>query len=429
MPFEQDVYRQVCDAALACYAAQHPGAHPYDGEAQQTVKLACYLCIWDDYYGEGLWPIAADHAQHLQDSGCADPLWPLLSSINIFANRHALNDADIDGLDQLAETFAKGGYPPALKFWAYNAAIHNLITAKTDPNLQLAVGRSLGALPDLVTEAVACFRDMIKQHLSHVCLYRTGEALLHVAEKDEPALQHISTGFDQAFAAADKGNPQADVLDGQFYIQYAWFARGVGYANTVTDPGWQRFGERLARASDILNGVYTNHPQEPGTAESMMTVVLGQGGTRDQMELWFQRGQQVEGDLFSLYMSKRYYLLPKWYGSDDAVWNFGLECAKSTNWAAKIPVLLAESILDRAYRDSSIYAKPEIWTPLETVYRDFLTRYPDSVHYRSLFALNAAQGGHWDVAKEQFNILGDAWDRKISSDSLHDRMKSQAETH
>lgn len=151
----------------------------------------------------------------------------------------------------------------------------------------------------------------------------------------------------------------------------------------------------------------------------MLVTALGEQLPRDQMEMWFQRGQGVDGNLFSLYMAKRRYLLPRWYGSDQDLWKFGTECAQSANWAAKIPIVLAECIGDRAENDSTVFAQPEIWQPLEKTYREFLSRYPASRHYRSLFALNAAQGGHWDVAREQLKILGEEWDPEVFPDNLH----------
>jgi hypothetical protein len=93
-------------------------------------------------------------------------------------------------------------------------------------------------------------------------------------------------------------------------------------------------------------------------------------------------------------------------------------------------MILIESISDAGSRDPSVYARPEIWGPLEKVYRGYLQHYPNSVHYRSQFARNAAQGGHWDVAKEQFKILGDDWDRDVfDSKDEYAQMLAQAQAH
>ena len=256
-----------------------------------------------------------------------------------------------------------------------------------------------------------------------------GDLVLADAGDDEPTLIQVSKGIDAAFEAEDRNNPEEMILDGDFYLKDAWNARGGGYSGTVTPEGWRLFAERLQRAQSILEDVYARTPREPGIARCMLTAVLGEQLPRDQMELWFQRGQDVEGNLFNLYMSKRWYLLPRWYGSDQDVWAFGLECAKSTNWPAKIPIMLAECISDRAENDPTVFADPEVWQPLEKTYRQYLSRYPRSEHYRSLFALSAAQGGHWDVAKEQLKILGADWDRAVFPGNLYAETLQKVNAH
>jgi hypothetical protein len=419
LPYHQEVYAKVRDEALAAYAQMHPGSHPFDAEARETLKLASYLWVWGDYYGEGLWPIAIAHGRHVEDQGCLDQIWNSLYEIHWYADHRSSDDQSASQLTACENRLGLSAYPADFKLWAYHAAIGNLISAKTDSAVQPPLSTSLQALPDLAAKAVACYRDLIRQRAPPAFLYQVGCTLLQAAQNDEPTLKQISTGLDQAFAAEDRSNPLSDVLDGQFYVNDAWNARGCGYAQTVTQEGWNLLAQRLGRADDMLTDIYARSPSEPGLAKSMMTVVLGEQKPRDQMELWFQRGLQVNPNDFSLYMAKRWYLLPRWYGSDQDVWNFGLECAKSTNWAAKIPMVLVEAVSDRADRDPTTYAQPEIWGPLEKVYREYLSRFPNSIHYRSLFALSAAQGGHWDVAKEQFKILGDDWDPDVFPDTLY----------
>jgi hypothetical protein len=427
LPFEQDDYERTRGAALAAFAAAHPGAHPWDAEARQLLKLEVYLSIWGDYYGEGWWPIAEAHAASLQSGACPDAMWRALMALASFAGRHSMDDDDVHALNTAAGDFGRTAYPPLLKVAVDLAAIKNMIAAKNDPNVQMAVGRSLGELPGVLADTSGAFRGMILGHASHVALFRLGHDLLHAAEKDEPTLQQLHAGFDGAFAAADPASAQAAVLDGDFQISDAWNARGVGNADAVTPAARQLFGARLKIAADILQRVYARAPAEPGAALSMMTVCLGEGLPLDVLDTWYERGRQAGGDPYVLAYAKGYYLMPKWYGSDEAAWNFGLECAKGGDWAARVPTLLEDAIHERAVHDTALFAQPETWQPLEQMFRGYLARYPDSAHYRSLFALEAAFGGHWDVAKEQFKILGDDWDPHVCGEGTHQRMESEAE--
>jgi hypothetical protein len=428
IPYDQDGYQRVRDQALAAYAQLHPGIHSYDPEARETLKLACYLFVWNDYYGEGLWPLLASHAHRLE-LACADPVWNALYDIYFYQDWHSNNGGEIRRMNGTETALGLEPYPAGLRLWYCETVISNMLAARDDETDRAALGSSLDALPGMADAAVSFYRQIVPDHPSHVFLYRAGVSLLDAVSGDEPTLKQVSTGLDQAFAAEDRGNAQAQVLDGSFYTKDAWCARGYGYANTVTPEGWRLFADRLARANGILNGVYTQNPKEPGVATGMMTVVLGQEKPRDQMELWFQRGIQADGNVFEIYMDKRWYLLPRWYGTDQDVWNFGLECAQSDDWAAKIPMLLVEGIEDRAENDSDVFTQPEIWDPLEKVYREYLTRYPDSIHYRSLFARSAAQGGHWAVAKEQFKILGNRWDIELFPGHSYQEMLREVNAH
>ena len=69
-------------------------------------------------------------------------------------------------------------------------------------------------------------------------------------------------------------------MDGINLIDWAWEARGSGYANTsVTEDGWQRFRERLLAAERSLHhGVHRLDPGRPQPAATgMITVCMGLG--------------------------------------------------------------------------------------------------------------------------------------------------------
>jgi hypothetical protein len=427
MKKDQDIYQKVRDEALAAYAKVHPTAAPYDDEARMALRLVAYLDIWGDYYGENLWSKLSDHADNLLRKGSRDLSWQVYYDVNRFTDSFSITEEGAERVNH--EMLAYGGtaYPALFKLAGYRTAMNNLVSSKPDPNSR--VNHAFDALPDLVGRSAGEYQHLIESHFSPAFLFFQGRDLLDAVHDDEVNLRLLSEDLDRAFATADPASAVGDELDGEFYLDDAWCARGSGYANTVTPEGWQLFGERLQHAEKILTALYAKYPQDAMIPSAMMTVVLGEQQPRDQMELWFQRGLQADPDSFRLYMQKRWYLLPRWYGSDDEVWAFGEECAASTNWAAKIPLILVEAISDAGDRDPSVYGRPEIWAPLEKVYRAYLERYPDSATYRSRFARNAVQGEHWEVAKEQFKILGDDWDHTVFKGTEYAEMTALANAH
>jgi len=413
MKWDQDVYQKLRDEALAGYAQLHPKPAPYDDEAHAALKLLAYLCTWGDYYGESLWEQYDTHVTHLFDQGAKFTVFSLMRDVYIFQDRHSSNEESAMGCTRDAIDFQTTHYPAYFKLAIYKVELDNLIECRNCGAIQMGPGTAFDKVPALVDLATQTYGELLREHLPNTLLFRAGSNLLSAVSKDESTLNAVTAGLDRAFDANDKGDPLADVLKGDFYVEDAWCARGGGWASSVSQKGWDQFGQRLVKANDILTAVYAAHPDQTGTPRVMMTVVLGQQLARDQMELWFQRGLKLNPDPYPLYMAKRWYLLPRWYGSDEDEWAFGLECSKSDDWDRKVPAMLLECVTDAAERDPGLYAKPEMWTPIERVFRDYLDHFPNAFYFRSRFVKCAAQGGHWDVAAEQLKLLGNDWDRSV----------------
>ncbi|MEI9999900.1 MAG: hypothetical protein WDO13_12470 [Verrucomicrobiota bacterium] len=428
MKEKQEVYRDVRDTALAAYQKTYPAPTPHDDEARAALKLMAYLAVWGDYYGEGLWQQLAVHQDHFTATGVHLPVFELFTDIHVYEGRYTSDEAGARDLSQKAMDFNLTPYPAAFKFLVDQMAIGNVFSLRNNTNNTPPLGESLKDLPKLRDLAVAAYGDMIRAHYPNGYLYYEGTTLMD-AIKDEALLKSTSAGLDSAFAVADKDNETAAALDGLFYVDYAWLARGSGTSDTVTTEGWRLMADRLASANQILTGLYAKDPNNPLVPRAMMGVVLGQEQPRDQMELWFQRGVKLNADPFRLYMAKRYYLLPRWYGSDEIVWQYGLECAATNDWAGKIPLVLIEAIDDAGSRDPGVYTSAEIWGPVEKTFRGYLDHYPDAVTWRSRFVKCAVAGGHWDVAAEQLKILGNDWDRDIFEGDEYAKTARLVATH
>lgn len=443
MKYNQDVYQRTRDQAIAAYFKLRNGeTRPYDEEVKATLRLFTYLSVWDDYYGEGLWRQLHRHADHLlregdkQQSWGDQYLWQILYDVEQFHPLHYnvtdwsmhFPDTEAQGLVDAKEMsgFGDSPYPPLFRYAVACAGIRDLVTAKTDMRTPELRDKFRPQLDPLVHIASLAYDQMMQEGCSHDFLFRQGKILLDAAMEDGTTLVKASAALDWNFFINDKDNPMGPALKGEYYVDYAWNARGSGWGDTVSPEAMELMGKRLAQARQTLEPLYDKYPNEGMIPYAMMNVVLGEGKPRDEMELWFQRGIKADPYNFGIYMDKRWYLFPRWYGSDESVRQFGLECAASDNWAAKIPMIYVESLTDAASRNPSIYARPEIWEPLEKVYRGYLERYPDSIHYRSLFAISAVQGGHWDVANEQFKILGDEGDEGAFKEIDYGKIKKLA---
>lgn len=98
----------------------------------------------------------------------------------------------------------------------------------------------------------------------------------------------------ESWAEAYPQSPAPLVALGNVYVDWAWKARGTGYANTVTAGGWTEMRERLDMARQNLETAEQLPVKDPELYESLLNVALGQGWSKDKMNEVFQKGIALE---------------------------------------------------------------------------------------------------------------------------------------
>lgn len=95
---------------------------------------------------------------------------------------------------------------------------------------------------------------------------------------------------------------------------YAWKARGEGFANTVTAEGWRLFSDRLQQASSILQGGPADLHHSPMWYYTSLSVDRELSRPREEYDRIFQEGIARTPGFFGFYTEKAYALLPRWNG-------------------------------------------------------------------------------------------------------------------
>jgi hypothetical protein len=299
------------------------------------------------------------------------------------------------------------GYHPLRQTFAYARAAQFLAGAKED-------------LGDDEKRQVKQWWDLAVDHLEKAAadpespvslLLEVSQLLIKTEMKRTGDRQ---AGLDRVFEALSKARPKSPlalVVKGEAYTDYAWDARGGGWANTVTPEGWQKMAERLAVAEAALTEAWKMDPEDPEAPTQMINVELGPGKGRGVMETWFKRAMAADPNNFRACSHKMYYLEPKWHGSEQAMVAFGRELLAGGNWEARLPFQLIEAhwtLSSYGDKQGEYFKDPEVWKDIQSVYEPFLKKYPDSVWDRSYYAKYACYSGHWTEAKGQFDRLGEA---------------------
>ena len=170
--------------------------------------------------------------------------------------------------------------------------------------------------------------------------------------------------------------------------------------------------ERLTDARQTIQQAWDLQPNNALTATIAIRVVLGLDGDRDEMELWFNRAMQADGNNLKACKDKAYWLQPKWHGSPADQVTFGRLCGDTKNWRAKITLLEPELYLLAESRpgvppQGGFWNSPEVWSRCQAVFDYFLAHNPDDRTQRTRYATIAYVTGHFAEADEQFTKIGD----------------------
>lgn len=97
-------------------------------------------------------------------------------------------------------------------------------------------------------------------------------------------------------------------------VNYAWKARGEGFADSVSAEGWRQFRGRLVLAEKELDEGERLGTKCPHWYVPKLRIGLGQGWELDRFDKVFNEGVALEPTYYYLYRLKAVYLLPRWHG-------------------------------------------------------------------------------------------------------------------
>ncbi len=197
-----------------------------------------------------------------------------------------------------------------------------------------------------------------------------------------------------------------------FYTKYAWDARGSGFADQVTEEGWELFRDRLIKADTILKKALALGPvRDPHFWSASQTVALGMEKEDSEHDEILRRGLEVEPEYTDLYTSHAYHLLPRWGGKPGELEAFAekaatLPGANGDEIYARIAIQ-SDRFFDHLFQDSN-FKWPRVKTGLEALRK----RYPKSVNLLSSYAILSTRGNDRETAKRLFDELGNRLDKR-----------------
>lgn len=143
------------------------------------------------------------------------------------------------------------------------------------------------------------------------------------ASTDDQWQQHIARL--QRWIKARPQSITSRVALANAYYEYAWQARGSGYANSVTDQGWHLFEQRLQQAGQTLMDAAELPAKCPQWYFVMQKVTVASSGGKERARAVFEKAIEFEPDYFGYYRLLAWDLQTKWDGAPGDIGAFANE--------------------------------------------------------------------------------------------------------
>jgi hypothetical protein len=228
-------------------------------------------------------------------------------------------------------------------------------------------------------------------------------------------------------------NPQSaavDIVEAMILREWAWSARGSGYARSVSEEGWKLFTERLRRAEDILLRSKDRCAGNPLWYDEYLSVALGLGWNEAEFRALYRASVSRFPEYQPFYFTMVSYLSPQWHGSVEAIDEYVTEVVKQTQ-AKQGKIMYARlywAFAGGAGEDFELFEESGAnWADMKAGFEQLLKAYPESLWNLNNFASFSCRARDADTYRKLRKQIGDrpygdAWPDNLSIEVCDERL-------
>jgi len=208
----------------------------------------------------------------------------------------------------------------------------------------------------------------------------------------------------QEWIEAKPKSATARIAMARFLRNYAWAARGNGWASAVSDAGWKSFGDRLNQGWDVLDEAKNLKEQCPVYWSTRLGIALGLQLDKAQFNDIFIQAIRAEPDFQYYYRTRAVYLLPRWYG-EEGEWEKDLARSADSIGGKDGDMLYARVVWEMHHYGEfiNVFEGNKIsWERVDRGFAVILKQFPDSLAAKSELAYLAAMAGDKERARKYF---------------------------
>ncbi|MCE5315493.1 MAG: hypothetical protein ABFD49_06840 [Armatimonadota bacterium] len=157
-----------------------------------------------------------------------------------------------------------------------------------------------------------------------------------------------------------------NVLMAKCHIMLAWQARGLGFANEVTDEEWLGFFKEMKTARKLLLEAYKSYPKYPEACDYMIEIAsVGCPGEKETARKWLDRAVAAQSDYWPAYNTFMWFNLPRWGGSIETIYKLGEECLNKGTFDNGVPWVYMIAL--NGYINNNFDGDPSYWRKPKTI--------------------------------------------------------------
>lgn len=213
----------------------------------------------------------------------------------------------------------------------------------------------------------------------------------------------------------EPSSPTPRIALADTYEDFAWKARGNGFADSVTQQDWKLFERRMEKAYETLDGSQGLGRNDPEWYNAMLSVAVDQGWNRTRTEAIADEALSRYPGYFYAIREAADYFLPKWYGAPGDTERYltmvanriGGEEGDATYF------FVAEILLVHEYHCPDCSPPAMSWTRIRRGFAAIQHLYGTNNYELNALAFLALHAGDTQTAHDAFQQIGDRWDSDV----------------
>jgi hypothetical protein len=233
-------------------------------------------------------------------------------------------------------------------------------------------------------------------------------------EKTSDAAWEDLLGRLRKWTRSRSSSAAARIAMAETFVNYAWHARGEGYADSVTNHGRSAFEDRLASAKSVLVEASKLKEKCLEWYQVMFNVALGEGWDKAQARELLDQAVAFEPGYHYFYTDYARFILPKWYGEKGEAQAFAEEVSQRVG-GLEGSILYYEIATEVACQceDFADWTDGLSWPKLKQGFEDFDKTYGATNLSQNRIAYMAFAEGDKARARQAFQIVGFDWDNRV----------------